>query len=70
MTIGTPLLETPNRKSLWILSRTSLMKDITYQQITSRIKENGFDISKIVLTNQNINLCSFLQSYARDINEY
>ena len=42
----------PNRKSLWILSRTPLMNDITYQQIISRIKEKGFDISKIVLTNQ------------------
>lgn len=42
----------PNRKSLWILSRTAMMNDITYQQIISRIKENGFDISKIVLTKQ------------------
>lgn len=42
----------PNRKYLWILSRTPVMKDITYQQIISKIKENGFDISKIKLTKQ------------------
>lgn len=42
----------PNRKYLWILSRTATMNDSTYQQIVSRIKEKGFDISKIKLTKQ------------------
>jgi apolipoprotein D and lipocalin family protein len=42
----------PNKKYLWILSRTATMKDNTYQQIISRIKEKGFDISKIKLTKQ------------------
>lgn len=42
----------PNRKYLWILSRTSRMNDITYQQIITGIKENGFDISKIKRTKQ------------------
>lgn len=42
----------PNKKYLWILSRTPLMKDITYQQIISKIKEKGFDITKIKLTIQ------------------
>ncbi len=42
----------PNRKYLWILSRTPMMNDILYQQIISRIKEKGFDISKIKLTRQ------------------
>jgi len=42
----------PNRKALWILSRTPVMSDITYQQIIAGIKEKGFDIAKIVLTNQ------------------
>ena len=42
----------PNRKYLWILSRTPTMDDITYQQILSRIKEKGFDISKIKPTEQ------------------
>jgi apolipoprotein D and lipocalin family protein len=43
----------PNRKYLWILSRTPVMNDITYQHIISGIKEKGFDISKIKLTTQN-----------------
>jgi apolipoprotein D and lipocalin family protein len=42
----------PDRKSLWILSRTAVMNQTIYQQIISRIKEKGFDISKIQLTNQ------------------
>ena len=42
----------PNKKYLWILSRTTKMEDTTYQQIISRIKEKGFDISKIRKTQQ------------------
>jgi apolipoprotein D and lipocalin family protein len=42
----------PNRQYLWILSRTPKMDDSTYQQIISRIKEKGFDISKIKKTQQ------------------
>ncbi len=42
----------PNRKYLWILSRTSTMSPFTYRDILSRIKEKGFDISKIKLTPQ------------------
>ncbi len=42
----------PNKKYLWILSRAPTMKDATYQQIISRVKEKGFDISKIKRTKQ------------------
>ncbi len=42
----------PNRKYLWILSRTATMNDTIYEQIILRIKEKGFDISKIKLTRQ------------------
>ena len=42
----------PNKKYLWILSRTTKLEDTTYQQIISRIKEKGFDISKIKKTQQ------------------
>ncbi len=42
----------PNKNYLWILSRTSTMKDATYQQIISSVQEKGFDISKIKLTKQ------------------
>jgi len=42
----------PNRKYLWILSRTPKMTNAVYQQIISRLKEKGFDLSKIQLTRQ------------------
>lgn len=42
----------PNRKYLWILSRTATMNDSTYEAILSRLVEKGFDISKINRTNQ------------------
>jgi len=42
----------PNRKYLWILSRTSKMNENLYQQILSRLKENGFDLTKLKTTKQ------------------
>ncbi|TAE47950.1 MAG: hypothetical protein EAZ89_16435 [Bacteroidetes bacterium] len=42
----------PNKKYLWILSRTPVMNGTLYQQIISRVKEKGFDISKIKTTLQ------------------
>ncbi len=42
----------PNKKYLWILSRTSKMDDAVYQQIISRLKSKGFDLSKIKKTEQ------------------
>ena len=42
----------PNRKYLWILSRTPVMNDLLYQQIISRLTEEGFDRSKIKRTIQ------------------
>jgi len=42
----------PNKNYLWILSRTAKIQDVTYQQILSRLKEKGFDLTKIQLTEQ------------------
>lgn len=42
----------PNKKYLWILSRTSKMDDKVYQEIISRLKLNGFDLSKLQKTKQ------------------
>jgi apolipoprotein D and lipocalin family protein len=42
----------PNKKYLWVLSRTSKMNDIIYQQILSRLKSKGFDLSKLQITEQ------------------
>jgi len=43
----------PNRKYLWILSRTSKIDTKVYQGILSRIESKGLDINKLVLTQQN-----------------
>lgn len=42
----------PNRKYLWILSRTPKMDKNTYEEIVSRIKEKQFDITKLQKTVQ------------------
>jgi apolipoprotein D and lipocalin family protein len=42
----------PNKKYLWILSRKSKMDDKVYQEIISRLKLNGFDLSKLQKTKQ------------------
>lgn len=43
----------PNRKYLWILSRTPKMDSKVYDQIISRLKEKGFDLTKLQATVQN-----------------
>ncbi|MDX9696392.1 MAG: lipocalin family protein, partial [Bacteroidales bacterium] len=40
----------PNRKYLWILSRTPQMDDATYQQIIDRLKEQEFNTELLVKT--------------------
>lgn len=42
----------PNRKYLWILSRTPKMDEAIYRQIIARLKERGFDLSKLKITQQ------------------
>jgi apolipoprotein D and lipocalin family protein len=43
----------PGRKYLWILNRTPFMEDSLYNSIVERAKGKGFDISKLLKTNQN-----------------
>lgn len=40
----------PSRKYLWILSRTSKMDNEVYDQILNRLKEKGFDLTKLQKT--------------------
>jgi apolipoprotein D and lipocalin family protein len=40
----------PNREYLWILSRSPRMDENTIQGILDRMKEKGFDVSKIIKT--------------------
>lgn len=42
----------PGRKYLWILARKPYMEDSLYNSLTERAKGKGFDISKLVRTNQ------------------
>jgi apolipoprotein D and lipocalin family protein len=42
----------PNRKYLWILSRTPKMDAQIFERIILRLKNNQFDISKLKMTNQ------------------
>ena len=42
----------PNKKYLWILSRTPTMEESLYQKILSRIKEKGLDTGRLQKTVQ------------------
>jgi len=42
----------PNRKYLWILSRTPRMDEIIYNALIEKCKTKGFDISKLEKTKQ------------------
>lgn len=42
----------PNRKYLWILSRTKELDERSYSRIISRLKMMGFDLSKLQRTEQ------------------
>jgi len=39
---------TPNRKYLWVLSRTPVMDDAVYAAIMERIRQLGFDPGRVV----------------------
>jgi apolipoprotein D and lipocalin family protein len=43
---------TPNRKYLWILSRTRQMDDKLYSQLIEYVKSKGFDVNKLIKTLQ------------------
>lgn len=42
----------PDRKYLWVLSRTPQMAETRYEEITRRIARQGFDVSRLVKTSQ------------------
>ena len=41
---------TPNRKYLWILSRTPQMDDTLLAQLLESVKSKGFDVTKLIKT--------------------
>lgn len=46
----------PDRKYLWILSRTPQMDEAVYQQIVRRVEKMGFDANKLIKTPQNVQM--------------
>ena len=42
----------PDRKYLWILSRTPTMEEDLYNEILGRIKQQSYDVSKLIKTPQ------------------
>ena len=45
---------TPDRKYLWILSRTPQMDDKLYSQLIEYAKSKGFDVNKVIKTLQTV----------------
>jgi apolipoprotein D and lipocalin family protein len=45
----------PNRKYLWILSRTPQLEEIIYNEIINRLKKQEYNTQLLVRTNQNCN---------------
>jgi apolipoprotein D and lipocalin family protein len=48
----------PNRKYLWILSRSPAIADTLYQEILKLVAGKGYDLSRIVKTPQGAMLSS------------
>ncbi len=46
------IVGTPNRKYLWILSRTPQMDDKLYSKLIEYAKSKGFDVNKLIKTFQ------------------
>lgn len=49
------IVGSPNRKYLWILARTPKMDESLYKSLVDKCKAMNFDVSKLVLTNQDCN---------------
>ncbi len=47
------LVGDPSLKYLWVLSRTKTMEHADYKKLLDIAKENGFDISRMMLVEQN-----------------
>jgi lipocalin len=47
------LVGDPSLKYLWVLSRTKTLEDADYKNLLDKAKENGFEISRLMLVEQN-----------------
>jgi apolipoprotein D and lipocalin family protein len=55
----------PDRKSLWILSRSKELDASVYQRILKHVAELGFDTSKLVKTRQSLNTAEAISDVDR-----
>jgi apolipoprotein D and lipocalin family protein len=46
------VISVPDRKYLWILSRTPVLPDGVYRDILERLSAQGFDVQRLVKTPQ------------------
>ena len=46
------LVGAPDRKYLWLLSRTPQMDEATYRRLTEAARSQGFDVSRLIRTKQ------------------
>lgn len=46
------VVSNPNKKYLWILSRTPQLDPIVYRHIVERLQQKGFPVANIILTTQ------------------
>lgn len=44
----------PGRKYLWILSRTRSMEEVTLQRVLEKVKENGYDLARLMRTGSSV----------------
>lgn len=49
---GAALVGTPDRKYLWVLSRTPKLDDTTYEKLISTAVAQGFDVTRLVRSSQ------------------
>ena len=49
---GYAVVASPSRQYLWILSRSPQMPNMQYNRIVERLKERGFDVSRLKRTEQ------------------
>lgn len=46
------LVGSPDRKYLWVLSRTPQLNEATYRNLLSIAQQQGFDVSRLIMTRQ------------------
>lgn len=50
------VISEPERKYLWILSRTPTMSKLTYEKILAQLRQQGFDVSKLIRSRDEVQL--------------